>query len=365
MVFVTIFRFSNLILRSYLIAFTFIVPLVLLIFRNAEFLSSLFGRVVTNEQYITFNLKEDSIFRNLRIMTFRKKLSDEKFEYLNNIDEIIMSIDKINKKTNVNLVIFNFENEREIKPELEKYLVNLNKKVLIISKEQIAFKSLFISRTENINGYILTYFNNDIQYGSKYILKRFLDVLTSLLALVILIPLNIFTVVYIYTLDKGPVIIKQKRVGLHGSEFNMYKFRTMKQNSHSLREDLRDLNQNDEAIFKIDNDPRIIKGAEFLRKYSIDEIPQFINVLMGHMSVVGPRPLFSEDTELFDNNYMRRLNVLPGITGLLQINERNTSDFSTWYKYDIEYIDNWSLLLDIKIMIKTPFSLMKKEVKGL
>jgi lipopolysaccharide/colanic/teichoic acid biosynthesis glycosyltransferase len=83
------------------------------------------------------------------------------------------------------------------------------------------------------------------------------------------------------------------------------------------------------------------------------------------MSVVGPRPLFSEDTELFDNNYMRRLNVLPGITGLLQINERNTSDFSTWYKYDIEYIDNWSLLLDFKIMIKTPFSLMKKEVKGL
>tara|TARA_Y100000389_G_scaffold196355_1_gene229170 strand:+ start:110 stop:1576 length:1467 start_codon:yes stop_codon:yes gene_type:complete len=365
MVFVTIFRFSNLILRSYLIAFTFIVPLVLLIFRNAEFLSSLFGRVVTNEQYITFNLKEDSIFRNLRIMTFRKKLSDEKFEYLNKTDEIIMSIDKINKKTNVNLVIFNFEDEREIKPELEKYLVNLNKKVLIISKEQIAFKSLFISRTENINGYILTYFNNDIQYGSKYILKRFLDVLTSLLALVILIPLNIFTVVYIYTLDRGPVIIKQKRVGLHGSEFNMYKFRTMKQNSHSLREDLRDLNQNDEAIFKIDNDPRIIKGAEFLRKYSIDEIPQFINVLMGHMSVVGPRPLFSEDTELFDNNYMRRLNVLPGITGLLQINERNTSDFSTWYKYDIEYIDNWSLLLDFKIMIKTPFSLMKKEVKGL
>ena len=101
-------------------------------------------------------------------------------------------IDKINKKTNVNLVIFNFEDEREIKPELEKYLVNLNKKVLIISKEQIAFKSLFISRTENINGYFLTYFNNDIQYGSKYILKRFLDVLTSLLALVILIPLNIF-----------------------------------------------------------------------------------------------------------------------------------------------------------------------------
>ena len=298
-------------------------------------------------------------------MTFRKKLSDETLESLDNTNEVIMSIDKINKRTNVNLVVFNFEGKTEIQPELEKYLVNLNKKVLIISKKEIAFKSLFISRTEDVNGYKLTYFNNDIQYGSKYILKRSLDVLTSLLALVVLIPLSIFTAVYIYTLDKGPVVIRQKRVGLHGSEFNMYKFRTMKQDSHSLREDLRDLNQNDDAIFKIDNDPRIIKGAEFLRKYSIDELPQFINVLMGQMSVVGPRPLFSEDTELFDNNYMRRLNVLPGITGLLQINERNTSDFSIWYKYDIEYIDNWSLLLDIKIIIKTPFSLLKKEVKGL
>jgi lipopolysaccharide/colanic/teichoic acid biosynthesis glycosyltransferase len=276
-----------------------------------------------------------------------------------------MSIDKINKQTNVNLVVFNFEDKTEIKTELEKYLVNLNKKVLIISKKEITFQSLFISRTEDVNGYKLTYFNNDIQYGSKYILKRFLDVLTSLIALVVVFPLSIFSAVYIYTLDKGPVVIKQKRVGLHGSEFNMYKFRTMKKDSHLLRVDLRDLNQNDDAIFKIDNDPRIIKGAEFLRKYSIDEIPQFINVLMGHMSVVGPRPLFSEDTELFDNNYMRRLNVLPGITGLLQINERNTSDFSTWYKYDIEYIDNWSLLLDIKIIIRTPFSLLKKEVKGL
>jgi len=365
MVFVTIFRFANLISRSYLIAFTFIVPLILLLFRNAEFLSSLFGRVITNEQYLTFNLKEDSVFRNLRIMTFRKKLSDETLESLDNTNEVIMSIDKINKQTNVNLVVFNFEDKTEIQPELEKYLVNLNKKVLIISKKEITFKSLFISRTEDVNGYKLTYFNNDIQYGSKYILKRLLDVLTSLLALVVLIPLSIFTAVYIYTLDKGPVVIQQKRVGLHGSEFNMYKFRTMKQGSHSLREDLRDLNQNDDAIFKIDNDPRIIKGAEFLRKYSIDELPQFINVLMGQMSVVGPRPLFSEDTELFDNNYMRRLNVLPGITGLLQINERNTSDFSIWYKYDIEYIDNWSLLLDIKIIIKTPFSLLKKEVKGL
>ncbi len=166
-------------------------------------------------------------------------------------------------------------------------------------------------------------------------------------------------------LDGLPVIIKQRRVGLHGQTFNMFKFRTMKNNSHEMRDELKSKSNNDEEIFKLDDDPRIIKGANFLRTFSFDELPQFFNVLKGNMSVVGPRPLFDEDTQLFNEKYMRRLNVLPGITGLLQINERNTSEFATWYKYDIEYIENWSLLLDIKIILKTPFSLVRKEVKGL
>ena len=126
---------------------------------------------------------------------------------------------------------------------------------------------------------------------------------------------------------------------------------------------MQDLNENDKAIFKIENDPRIIDGTQFLRNYSLDELPQFFNVIKGDMSIVGPRPLFDEDTQLFDENYMRRLNVMPGITGLLQINERNTSEFETWYKYDIEYIENWSLFLDLKIIAKTPLSLFSSKVK--
>ena len=94
-------------------------------------------------------------------------------------------------------------------------------------------------------------------------------------------------------------------------------------------------------------------------------MPQLINILKGDMSVVGPRPLFDDDTQLFDSKYMRRLNVMPGITGLLQINERNTSEFETWYKYDIEYIDNWSLFVDFKIILKTPFALFSKKIRGL
>jgi lipopolysaccharide/colanic/teichoic acid biosynthesis glycosyltransferase len=135
--------------------------------------------------------------------------------------------------------------------------------------------------------------------------------------------------------------------------------------SHLKRESLKDLNKNDEVIFKIQNDPRIFKGGEFLRKFSLDELPQLINVFKGEMSLVGPRPLFKEDTKMFDTNYMRRLNVLPGLTGLLQINDRNTDEFNIWYQYDMEYINQWSLLLDFKILLKTPMSIFKNNSKGL
>ena len=138
----------------------------------------------------------------------------------------------------------------------------------------------------------------------------------------------------------------------------------MKLNSHEMRSDLQAQNEHDAEIFKMDDDPRILNGAKFIRNFSLDEFPQFINVLKGEMSIVGPRPLFDEDTQLFNENYMRRLNVLPGITGLLQINDRNTSEFSTWYKYDIEYIDNWTLFLDLKIILKTPIALLKGSAKG-
>ena len=183
--------------------------------------------------------------------------------------------------------------------------------------------------------------------------------------IILLSPLILFIIFYIYYLDKGSPIIRQDRVGLHGKQFKMYKFRTMKKDSHELRGELSDLNKQRGPLFKIEDDPRIIKGTEFLRKYSLDELPQVINVLKGDMSMVGPRPLFKEDTKLFNQVYMRRLNVLPGITGLLQINDRNTPDFSIWHKYDIEYIDNWNIYLDLKIMIRTPLSLFRSKSKGL
>ena len=364
-IFLTMFRVSHLISRGYLFIFTLIVPLILLLFRNSEFISSLLGRSVTNENSITFNLEEDSVFRNLRILTFRNTLKNFREIDLNNAGKVIELIDNENKKNNVNLIVLNINSKNKISEKLESFLINLNKKVLIISKEEMVFNNYFLKRQENISGYQLNYFNNDIQYGSKYIIKRVLDISLSVFGILFFSPILIGIYIYIRIVDGGPSVIKQNRVGLHGKQFKMYKFRTMKNNAHELREDLQDLNKNDNVIFKIENDPRLLKGTLRLRNYSLDELPQLINVLLGNMSIVGPRPLFEEDTKLFSEKYMRRLNVLPGITGLLQINERNTSEFETWYKYDIEYIENWTLYLDLKIILKTPFSLFKNNIKGI
>ena len=358
-----IFRFEN-VSRSYLFLFSLLVPLILLLFRNPEFLSSLLGRSVTNEAYLTINLDENSNFRNLRIITFRKNLGNFKLD-IQNSNQVIKKIDDLNKKEKVNLIIINLEDITKIDKKLEIYLIETNKKVLLISNSKPSFGASFIYRQEILEQNFFTYFNNDIQYGAKYIIKRFMDIILSIFGIIIFLPIMFLISIYIIFLDGFPFYVKQNRVGLHGDLFNMYKFRTMRKNSHQLRDSLDELNQSDGPLFKIENDPRIIKSLEFVRKYSLDELLQFINVLKGDMSIVGPRPLFDDDTQLFNTKYMRRLNVLPGITGLLQINERNTSEFETWYKYDIEYIENWSLYLDLKIILKTPFAIFSKKIRGL
>ena len=358
-----VFRFQN-VSRGYLFLFSFIVPLILLLFRNPEFISSLLGRSVTNENYISINLDENSNFRNLRIITFRKNLGNIQLD-VDNSKEIIDKIDELNKVEKINLIVINLEDTINFKKKLEKYLIEVNKKVLLISNSKPKFNASFIYRQDVLDETFFTYFNNDIQYGSKYIIKRFIDILLGTIGIIIFSPIMLIIGIYIVVLDGFPFFIRQKRVGLHGEMFNMYKFRTMKKDSHKLRQSLNDLNKSDGPLFKIENDPRIIKSLGFVREYSLDEILQFFNVLKGDMSIVGPRPLFDDDTQLFSTKYMRRLNVLPGITGLLQINERNTSEFETWYKYDIEYIENWSLYLDLKIILKTPFAIFSKKIKGL
>ncbi len=358
-----IFRFESA-SRGHLILFSIIVPLILLIFRNTEYLSSVLGRSVINEKFITFNLDKNSNFRNLRILSFRKELASYSLKEENMSNLIIEKIDEINKSENINLVVISINKLSKLNKKLENYLININKKILIISPNKMKFGSNFLYREQIIDDFYFVYFNNDIQYGSKYILKRFLDIVLSVFALFLLTPFLLFIGIYIFIKDRGPIVIKQDRVGLHGKQFKMYKFRTMLNNAHELRDELQKMNKKSGPLFKIDNDPRLINGAEFLRKFSLDELPQLINVLKGEMSLVGPRPLFDTDTKTFTKTYMRRLNVMPGMTGLLQITDRNADDFETWFKYDVEYIENWSLYLDIKILLKTLPSLLNKKVQG-
>jgi lipopolysaccharide/colanic/teichoic acid biosynthesis glycosyltransferase len=358
-----VFRITGL-SRANLVLFSFLIPTLLLLFRNSEILSTLLGRSVSNENYISFNLDEFSNFKNLRILAFRnEKLSlkgDEKILP----KKIIKEVDKLNKSTDISLVVIRLMKLKKLDPELEEYLINLNKKVLLISDNKLAFNTNFIFRLLEVSSQKIYYFNNDIQYGAQYILKRIFDIIVSILLLISFIPLLIFSAFLILKRDSSPVLIKQNRIGLHGKNFQMYKFRTMYKNAHEERDQLKSESKKNSPLFKLSEDPRIIKGLGLLRKYSVDELPQLINVIKGDMSLVGPRPLFEEDTELFDKNYMRRLNVLPGMTGLLQINDRNTDDFEVWYKYDLEYIENWNLRLDVEILLRTVTAVFNRKNSG-
>ena len=359
-----VFRITGL-SRGNLVLFTFVIPFILFFFRNSEMLSLVLGKAVSKENFISFNLDNFSNFRNLRILSYRKEQLSIKCAESKLTKFVTDEVDQLNKKVNINLVVLNLEKIKTLSRKLENYLININKKVLIISKEELNFNVTFIYRVIKINDTYIYYFNNDIQYGSKYIIKRIFDISISLILIIFFTPILFIVCILILTTDSFPVIIKQSRVGQHGKVFNMYKFRTMYRDSHEKRADLEELNLNTGPLFKLKKDPRIIKKLNFLRKYSLDELPQLFNVIKGDMSLVGPRPLFEEDTKLFDQKYMRRLNVLPGMTGLLQINERNTPNFDIWYKYDLEYIENWSIKLDIKILFKTLKAIKLKNNSGL
>jgi len=174
----------------------------------------------------------------------------------------------------------------------------------------------------------------------------------SILTLILLFPLMAIIALLI-KLDGGPVFFLQKRTGLHGRQFFCYKFRTMVVNAESQLESLSALNEQEGPVFKIKNDPRVTRIGRFLRRTSLDEIPQFINVLKGEMAVVGPRPPISKEVEHYQRWQQRRLSMKPGITCIWQVSGRNNIPFEQWMKMDMQYIDTWSLKLDFVIILKT------------
>jgi len=184
-------------------------------------------------------------------------------------------------------------------------------------------------------------------------LKEIFDISFSVFVLVLTIPVMFIILVLIFLEDRGPIFFKQERVGQNGRRFTCLKFRSMIPNAEKLIDELQDKNESDGPTFKIENDPRITKIGRFLRKTSLDEFPQFLNVIKGEMSVVGPRPPLMSEVRQYEKYQLRRLSMKPGITCIWQVSGRNSVSFIEWMKMDLDYIDNWSIGLDIKIIFKT------------
>lgn len=188
-------------------------------------------------------------------------------------------------------------------------------------------------------------------------IKRLIDIICSFVGILVLSPLFIIIAIIIKFTSKGPVFFSQKRVGRNGKEFDMYKFRSMVVNAEELKEKLAAQNEMSGPMFKMKDDPRVTKVGKFIRKTSIDELPQLWNILKGDMSLVGPRPSLPKEVAQFDEWMYKRLEVKPGLTCYWQVSGRNNIDFEDWMKLDIRYVEEKNLWIDIKLICKTVFVL--------
>ena len=194
---------------------------------------------------------------------------------------------------------------------------------------------------------------SSMEFSFYETIKRLIDIICPLLGVLILSPLFIIIAIIIKTTSKGPVFFSQKRVGKNGKEFDMYKFRSMVVNAEELKEKLAAQNEMSGPMFKMKDDPRVTKVGKFIRKTSIDELPQLWNVLKGDMSLVGPRPSLPKEVAQFEDWMHKRLEVKPGLTCYWQVSGRNNIDFEDWMKLDCKYVDERNTWVDIKLIFKT------------
>jgi exopolysaccharide biosynthesis polyprenyl glycosylphosphotransferase len=214
-----------------------------------------------------------------------------------------------------------------------------------------------LSRARPVNGQGLrdgyVHFLNIEHKPVQMVMKRLFDIASSALALWILSPIILFAALLIKLTSPGPIFFKQERVGMHGRTFYMLKFRSMVANAEELKMRLLAQNEANGPVFKIQKDPRITPVGRFIRKFSIDELPQLINVLRGEMSIVGPRPPLPAEVAQYEPWQRRRLSVRPGLTCLWQVSGRNKVGFQDWMYLDMQYIDHWSLGQDFNLILKT------------
>ena len=187
----------------------------------------------------------------------------------------------------------------------------------------------------------------------RLLVKRMADVLGATLSLLLLAPVFLVIAILIKCTSKGPVIFRQKRVGLHGEVFVIYKFRTMNSRAERQLAEMPELAEWDGPVFRVRNDPRVTWIGRLLRRLSLDELPQLFNVLVGNMSLVGPRPHLPEEVARYEAWHRKRLSCKPGLTCLWQVTRRHDVTFEEWIKLDLRYIEEWSLWLDFWILVRT------------
>jgi exopolysaccharide biosynthesis polyprenyl glycosylphosphotransferase len=260
-------------------------------------------------------------------------------------------IERIVKKFFIDEIYVTIPSERKVSSEVIREGTRLGKTVRVVGEHfGLPYSQIRLNYLGAIP--LLTYFEK-AGHGADGAAKRLTDVAISGLTLVLLSPLFIVIACLIKMESPGPIFYVSKRSGKKGVVFDFYKFRSMHRDADELKASLKDKSEVKGPIFKIRNDPRFTRVGRALRKYSLDELPQLINVLKGDMSLVGPRPFPIEESQQIEYKHIPRLNIKPGITGLAQVKGRSDLTFSHWMRWDNWYLHNWSLGLDIKIILWT------------
>ncbi|NBJ14691.1 MAG: sugar transferase [Dehalobacter sp. 4CP] len=337
------------------------------------FISPLIGKSKYNEQnrmilvcspetYELFNkyLNKTHIRYNIiGIISLDDIIIDDSIQSLGKIDK--NTFEDILKKQMVDLIVFALPNEytQEVEPYIATCL-SMGITVQSILNYNLKFARVHSSMLGPMP--LLTFHTVTLNPVSKAI-KRIMDILGAIVGIILTLIIAIYIVPAIKMDSSGPILFKQKRVGRYGRIFYCYKFRTMCVDAEEKKAELRDKNEYQNGLFfKIKEDPRITKVGAFLRKTSLDELPQFFNVLKGDMSLVGTRPPTLDEVAQYDTEHWRRISIKPGITGNWQINGRSSiMDFEQIVALDTQYIDKWSIWLDISILFKTVLLVIRRE----
>jgi len=315
----------------------------------------LVGDIAHLEKFKSFLFKSNTSVQLIGYVSLEENHDTHYLGHVSNLEEILL-------KHNIGQVYLMHRKDDEI--DIQPYIDICLEMGVSIRVIMSLYKAHGAQRyVSSVGTYpVITYHKVCLNQSSKFA-KRVIDIFGSLVGIILFSPIMLLAAIAIKLDSKGPVLFKQQRAGLNGRPFKMYKFRSMCVDAEELKEKLREQNEvKDGMMFKIKDDPRITRVGKFIRKTSIDELPQFFNVLLGSMSLVGTRPPTMDEVAKYERNHWRRMSIKPGITGMWQVSGRSQiTDFDEIVELDTIYIDNWSIWFDFKIMFKTVLSMLQRK----